>query len=299
MLALFTAVAEMHPGYMWNQDGTRIRCHGCREVMDADEATAQSVYAGHQGRAYRPFAEELVSLRGLVTVVAAAVDQAGDRLPHAFLTDLAGAFAQVEDATGSHGAALALNTVNRHLDALLPEPEAPPAETADETSTAPQTVEQATAPEPEPPAPVEPPAVTNAPTAPAKAPAAVAALDWMGELPESSAATDTPARKPRKKKEWTPKQTVPVFDEDNRAVMASVVAGDRVRARFITETDGDFTIEATVIAGAAGKSLIAGSMVVSAAGEPGHHLHSVTILEPAGEPAFTPSTEPEHFGLSA
>lgn len=306
--ALFTATAEMHPGYMWNQEGTRIRCHGCGDIMDADEADVQSVYAGHQGRAYRPFAEELGSLRAMTSMIADAVDNAGaDKLPHAFLTDLAWAFSHVVEALpGPHSAAAtaALNVVNRHLDSFEAEPGGRPAESGPEAEPV---AVPAVDPEPLPePAPVVeaaqvsepvPGPEQDKPAAPAKT-GAVAALDWMGELPQDSG-TEAPVKKPRKVKVWTPPETVSVFNEDNRAEMASVAAGDRVRARFITANEGDFTIEATVINGPAGKTLIAGSLVVSAGGEPGRHLHTVTILEPAGVPAFTPSTEPEHFGLSA
>ena len=287
-----------HPGYRWNRDGNRIKCNGaeCGHIMDSDAESASAVFANHQAQALKPVELQLEALRTMrLRAARFEAHLPVDHVPTSVLADLSQILVETAlDIRNGHAQRLAGSSdesVYDELDTLPPVRSLPDA--APEPGAA---VAEAAAAEDH----SVPPAAEAALPEPAKAPATVAALDWMGELPEiTSATTEAPARKPRKKKEWTPKQTVPVFDEDNRAVMASVVAGDRVRARFMTEMDGDFTIEATVIAGAAGMSLVAGSMVISAGGEPGRHLHSVTVLESAGDPAFTPSTEPEHFGLSA
>lgn len=314
--SLFTATVEMHPGYKWNKDATRIRCIGCGEVLEADEASVQSVYSGHQGKAFDPFADELGDLRVLAARIGEAVVAApGGSLPHGFLTDLAQALSEVgsgdREVPASFVVTNALSAVNRQLEFLELEDGVLPGPPADETPAASDVIpeaETAEAPpepeaDPEPLPETEPAAEAPQPEpAPAKAAAAVAALDWMGELPDGKTPEpEAPARKPRKKKEWKAREIVPVFDESNRDALDSISAGDRVSARFITAVDGDFTIEATVIEGAAGNSLIAGSMVLSARGEPGLYLHSVNLLEPAAaNPSnFIPSTEPEHFGPSA
>lgn len=288
-----------HPGYRWNRDGNRIRCNGgdCAEIMDAAPETVDAVFAAHQVRALSPVINQLETLRSMRLWMATVVaDIPQDLVPMHVLANLD----QVLVETGiaiRNGDSVTLDRRAdeeryNEIDALPPtfsqrvsDPEPAPA--------APEPVEPEPVEDTEP-EPVEPEPVTAEPAGPAPV---VAALDWTGDLAEPD-----PAAKPRKKaKEWQAPEAPDVFDESCRDALALVEAGSRVAARFMTPLDGDFTIEATLIPGSAGNSLVAGSMIVVASGQPGRYLHSLTVLAlpDENEHPHTPSVQAEHFGPAA
>lgn len=296
-----------HPGYRWNRDGNRIRCNGgdCAEIMDATPETVDGVFADHQARVLRPVLNQLETLRSMRLWMSRLVAEIPQDLVPAYVH---ANLDQVLVETGiaiRNGDAVCLDRradeeQYNEIDAWPPvysKPVAPEAVPVEPEPAAPEPepepVEPEPVAEPEPAAAVEP---SPEPESKAAAPT-VAALDWTGDLPEPEA-----ARKPAKApKVWQAPDVPDVFDESCRDALALVEAGSRISARFITPIDGDFTIEATLIPGTAGTTLVAGSMIVAASGKPGRYLHSLQVLALPDENEHThnPSTEPEHFGPAA
>lgn len=296
-----------HPGYRWNRDGNRIRCNGgdCAEIMDAAPETVDAVFAAHQVRALTPVINQLETLRSMRLWMATVVaDIPQDLVPTYVLANLDQVLVETGIAIRNGDSVMLARRADEEryneIDALPPtysqpvqdpEPEREPAE-----------LEQVVPLEPvqEAPEPVEdtgPDLVEPSPEPPAPALPVVAALDWTGDLAEPD-----PATKPKKKpKTWQAPDVPDVFDESCREALALVEAGSRVRARFITPLDGDFTIEATLIPGTAGTTLVAGSMIVAASGQPGRYLHTLEVLAlpDENEHTHTPSVQAEHFGPAA
>lgn len=57
------AVLHQHSGWRPNRDSTRIRCLGCKEVLEAVPDTADVVFAAHLAAALTPLAQELDARR--------------------------------------------------------------------------------------------------------------------------------------------------------------------------------------------------------------------------------------------
>lgn len=76
------------------------------------------------------------------------------------------------------------------------------------------------------------------------------------------------------------------------AVIAETQEGDRIRAGFSTPRYGEFTVEATVVAGP-DQTLTVGDWPVAKAGKPSKGLQEIVILASSGKHPYAVGAVPE------
>ena len=277
------AVDKDHPGFTVNKSGTRIRCQGagCLLVLDIDDSVSpEQIFAAHLTQIGPTVVLEPAPSVPVVDDIFGELDEelAADSalaIPAPVIEDLV-----PEDVAAEPPATVVAADPLPPMVALLT-PEIAAAEEHGEN----------TAPVVESPALV--PAAANEPV-----------------LPETIGTDEPVVPSKRRGKKKAPEVETPALVgpttkrnlKDVTANLETIKAGDRVSATFRTPRYGEFTIEATVLAGLTFRSLVVGAWILGTAGKPTKNLQSVTRLAAKGkhEMAIIPGTdEHEHLGMVA